>query len=137
MLVQKVTGGARTSIKNSYGRLRFISSNGCSDFVGKCVTEGTLERGPFRYMTAPCCHKFWNPSPSSFLRLHHNGHPVMTKRKADTDKNIQDPTPNKSKKPKVPKITLESDPTISPDHVKISGLLSQKKTWRSVPSKSI
>src|SRR5947207_3401015 len=84
------------------------------------VVDG--DKYPFRYMkhaTAPCCHKFWNPSPSSFLRSHHNGHPVMTKRKADTDKNIQDPTPNKSKKPKVPKITFESDPTISPDHVKI------------------
>src|SRR5437762_1850117 len=83
-------------------------------------------------------HKFWDPSPSSFSRsATPQPHPLMTKRKADTDENNQDPTSIKSKKPKVPKITLESDPTISSDHVKISGLLSQKKTWRSVPSKSI
>jgi hypothetical protein len=52
----------------------------------------------------------------------------MTKRKANTDENNQDPTFAKSKKPKTPKITLESDPTISTDDAKISELLSQKKT---------
>ena len=61
----------------------------------------------------------------------------MTKRKANTDENNQDPTFAKSKKPKTTKITLESDPIISTDHAKISELLSQKKTWRLVHSRII
>lgn len=58
----------------------------------------------------------------------------MTKRKSITDATIEDAIPSK---PRNPKITLESDPTISMDHAKISGLLFQKKTWRSVPLNSI
>jgi hypothetical protein len=58
---------------------------------------------------------------------------VMTKRNATTETTIQDPTLSKSKKPKIPRVTLESDPTISTDHAKIASLLWQKKSWRSVP----
>ena len=59
--------------------------------------------------------------------------PLMAKRKAEQNEADQDSTPaTKSKKPRPPKITLESDPNISTDYDKICGLLSQKKTWRSV-----
>lgn len=76
----------------------------------------------------------------------------MPKRKVNSDIAIQDPSlpaPEKTrlpkasdsivkaKKPKVPKITIDSDPTIAIDHDKISALLSQKKTWRYITKSEV
>jgi hypothetical protein len=50
----------------------------------------------------------------------------MPKRNCDSN----DESLPKPKKPKMPQITIDSDPTITSDYDKISALLAQKKTWR-------
>jgi hypothetical protein len=57
----------------------------------------------------------------------------MTKRKnddRDLGKETKDENLSAPPRAKKVKVTLESDPTISTDHAKISSLISQLKTWR-------
>jgi hypothetical protein len=94
------------------------------------VTVQCMKRGTFHPLTmSRDCEILDHEGDDKLTSQDHR----MAKRKSDAGEEG-----SKDKKPPSPKrrpiiVTLESDPAISTDHAKIDGLLSQGKSWRSVP----